>query len=87
MSDSGSVKKIADSEWLRTLYVETWKRYEHDDTRAQTRGTIFTAILAAIMAFVGVFSIQVVKIPCPVPRQYEIAPGIVILGLIGLARP
>jgi hypothetical protein len=85
MSDSGSFKKLEDTDWLRTLYVETWKQYVHEDTLAVTRGTVFTAILAAIVTVLGAFSIQVVKIPCPTGQHYEIAPGIVILGIIWIA--
>jgi hypothetical protein len=81
MSNSDSFEKLKDIEWLKILYAETWKQYVHEDTIAQTRGTIFTAILAAIVALLGALSIQVVKIPCSTLQNHAIAPGIVILGL------
>jgi hypothetical protein len=63
MTDINCIIKIADKEWLRMLYAETWKQYVHEDALAQTRGTIFTAILAAVVALLGALSVQIVKDP------------------------
>ena len=70
-------------DWLLTLYTETWKQYVHEDTIAQTRGTIFTAIFAALVAALGALSIQIVLIPCSLfLNTYIFAPGIIALGVV-----
>lgn len=38
------------SDWLKTLYVETWKQYSHEDNLGQRRTTFFLAIQAAILS-------------------------------------
>lgn len=81
MAEPTSIKEIA-PDWLRVLYAETWKLYIYEDTVAQTRATIFTAVLAAIVALLGALSIQVVKIPCLTIQSSGYAPGVVVLGLL-----
>ena len=71
------------ADWLRTLYTETWKQYVHEDTIAQTRGTIFTAIFAALVTALGALTFQIVLIPCSLfLYTYIFAPGIIALGVV-----
>ena len=73
-------------EWLRLLYQETWKQYIHEDSIAQTRGTIFTAIFAALLAFLGLLTISIIKLPCSLLfEHFTFAPGFIGLGLLWIS--
>lgn len=73
--------KTPDKDWLITLYSETWKQYTHEDQIAQTRGTIFTALLTAILAAIGVLSPFVISSPCVDINGYKIYLGLTFLGI------
>jgi hypothetical protein len=74
--------KIPDKDWLMALYSETWKQYAHEDQVAQTRGTIFTAILTSILAVLGVLSSSVIQAPCIDFNGYKIYFGLNLLGIL-----
>src|ERR1700761_6767709 len=51
------------NEWLKILYVETWKEYMHEETIAHSKNTFFLSIHGALLAILSGVSAILVKSP------------------------
>lgn len=76
------MKKNEKNDWLRTLYIEAWKQYSHEDNISQSRNNLFLAVQAALIAILtGISGVLIRMEPINI-SSYKINLGIGILGFI-----
>lgn len=67
--------------WLRTLYVETWKQYQHEDNVSQSRNTLFLGVQTALLATLAAVTGSFVKIDPITVVWGDLHIGFVLVGI------
>jgi len=78
------MKEKDKNEWLRTIYIEAWKQYSHEDNISQSRNNLFLAVQAALIAILTGISSVLIDLKAFKTEPDNFWKGIAILGLVSL---
>ena len=69
-------------DWLRTLYVEAWKQYSHEDNLSQSRNNLFLGVQAAMIAILTGISGLLIRMEPIEIGSHRLWVGFGALGII-----
>lgn len=68
--------------WLRTLYTEAWKQYNHKDNLSQSRNNLFLGVQAAMIAILAGISGLLIRVGPIWIGSHQLWVGFGVLGII-----
>lgn len=79
---SVEVLREKDDAWLKTLYIEAWKQYVHEDVLTQARTNIFQVVPVVLLALLGAASTALIKIGCATFQNTPFLLGVSLVGVV-----